>query len=109
MATFQLLNHILEKLTTENLVRPDLPFTTRIVLPLAQQVLNKAEGSGYHLYKDSFYTSIPPATELHSQNIHLTETIQKNRVGLPIEVKKLKLKNLETKVFRHSDNKMTLA
>ena len=97
------------KLTTENLVQPYLPFTTQIVLQLAQQVLNKAEGSEYHLYTDCFYTSIPLATELHSQNIHLTGTKQKNRVGLPIEVKKLKLKNLETKVYRHSDNMMTLA
>ena len=87
------------KLTTENLVRPDLPFTTRIALQLAQQVLNKAEGSGYHLYTNRFYTSIPLAMKFHSQNIHLTGTIQKNRVGLPIEVKKLKLKNLETKVY----------
>ena len=46
------------KLATENLVQPDLPFTTWIVLQLAQQVLNKAEGSGYYLYTDRFYTSI---------------------------------------------------
>ena len=81
------------KLTTENLVRPDLSFTTRIVFQLAQQMLNKTEGSGYHLYTDRFYIIIPLATKLHFQNIHLTRTIQKNRVGLPIEVKKLKLKN----------------
>ena len=65
------------KLKTEHLVLPALPFIARIVIQLAQQVLNKTEDSGCHLFTDYFYTSIPLATELHSQNIHLTKAIQK--------------------------------
>ena len=95
--------------TTANLPYPQMPFTVRIVLHLVNQLLEKADGSGYHVYIDRFYTSILLANQLLQKQIHLTGTVQKNRVGLPSDLKKLKLKNHETKVYRHQDEVMTLA
>ena len=73
------------------------------------QLLEKADGSGYHVYTDRFYTSILLANQLLQKQIHLTGTVQKNRVELPSDLKKLKLKNHEIKVYRHQDEVMTLA
>ena len=95
--------------TTANLPYPQMPFTVRIVLHLVDQLLKKADGSGYHVYTDRFYTSILLANQLLQKQIHLTGTVQKNRVGLPSDLKKLKLKNHEIKVYRHQDEVMTLA
>ena len=95
--------------TTANLPYPQMPFTVRIVLHLVDQLLEKADGSGYHVYTDRFYTSILLANQLLQKQIHLTGTVQKNRVGLPSDLKKLKLKNHEIKVYRHQDEVMTLA
>ena len=86
-----------------------MPFTVRIVLHLVDQLLEKADGSGYHIYTDRFYTSILLANQLLQKQIHLTGTVQKNRVGLPSDLKKLKLKNHEINVYRHQDEVMTLA
>ena len=47
------------KLTTDELDRAELPFTSRIVLTLCWELLTKANGSGYHLYTDRFYTGQP--------------------------------------------------
>ena len=48
------------------------------------------------------------ARELLQRQVSLIGTIQKNRVGLPREVKQLKLRNLERKAYRHSDDLMAL-
>ena len=96
------------KPTTDSLPWPDQPFTTRIVLHLVDQVAAKAQGSGYHVYTDRFYTSMPLARKLQDHQMHLTGTVQKNRKGLPKDLKRLRLKNHEKKVFRHPDNLMTL-
>jgi hypothetical protein len=45
------------KTTTESLIRPDLPFTSRIVIHLAQALQAHTGGSGYHIYTNRFYTS----------------------------------------------------
>ena len=96
------------KTTTESLPSSDKPFTTRIVLHLVDQLLNKTSGVGYHVYTDRYYTSVLLAKELLQRQIYLIGTIQKNRVGLPREVKQLKLRNLQWKAYRHSDDLMAL-
>ena len=70
------------KTTIKSLPSSDKPFTTRIVLHLVNQLLNKTSGVGYHVYTDRYYTSVLLAKELQRQ-VYLTGTIQKNRVGLP--------------------------
>ena len=68
-----------EKQTTESLPWPDQPFTSRIVLHLVDQVLAHAQGTGFHLYTDRYYTGMPLAEKLHELQIHLTGTVPKNR------------------------------
>ena len=99
----------LGKPTTDSLSFPALPFTTRIVLHLVNQVLDKAQGPGYHVYTVRFYTSCILAAEQQQRQVHLTGTIQKNRVGLPAEIKRLRLRNNDLKVYKHQDDMMNLA
>ena len=67
------------KTTTESLIRPDLPFTSRIVIHLAQVLQAHMSGSGYHIYTDRFYTSPQLARELHEMKIHITGTVMASR------------------------------
>src|ERR1051325_9256636 len=79
--------------TTAVLVRLDLPATSRIVVHLCEKLLQKSNGSGYHPYTDRFYTGYALALELLNMNIHLTGTVQRNRQGMPDDMKKnLKMK-----------------
>jgi hypothetical protein len=76
-------------LTSEDLIRPDLPVSTRIVLELCNELLDSNPGSlGYHIFTDRYYTSSPLAQELLKLNIHLRGTIQSNRKFLPDSIKK---------------------
>lgn len=98
--------------TTNNLVRPDLPFTSRIVIHLAEKLSSgKNAGSGFHIFTDRYYTSVLLGAELKKMNMHLTGTIMGNRKGLPEGVKKgkLKLKKHDAKFFRHEDDFMVAA
>nr|CAB3267317.1 GDP-L-fucose synthase [Phallusia mammillata] len=98
------------KSTSKSLAHQHLPFTTGIVLHLVDQVLEKSEGSGYHLYTDRFYTSTTLAHELQQRSVHLTGTIKNNMVGLPVELKKRKSQKEAIKAFRHPiKNMMVLA
>ena len=99
----------LGKPTIESLPFPAMPFTTCIVLHLVNQVQNKAQKAGFHVYTDRFYTSRILATQQQQQQVHLTGTIQKNRVGLLVEMKILRLRNHDLKVYRHEDDMMSLA
>ncbi|CAL7937389.1 unnamed protein product [Xylocopa violacea] len=48
--------------TTEKLVEPDLPISTRIVLQLYHNLLQSNSGAvGYHIFNDQYFTSIPLA------------------------------------------------
>jgi len=81
---------------TESLTRPDLPFTSRIVIHLVNQLLQETNATGYHLFTDRYYTSYVLAVELLKMNVHLTGTVQRTRQGLPPELKqKVKLKKHE--------------
>ncbi|TBU20030.1 transposase IS4 [Hamiltosporidium tvaerminnensis] len=76
-------------LTSEDLIRPDLPVSTRIVLELCNKLLDSNPGStGYHIFTDRYYTSLPLAQELLNLNIHFTGTIHSNRKFLPNSIKK---------------------
>ena len=46
--------------------------------------------------------------KLLEEGMHTTRTVQKSRKGLPEDLKRLRLKNYETKVYRHS-SKMLMA
>ena len=92
--------------TTDALPRPGEPFTTRIMMHLVDQLATK--GAGYHIYTDRFYTSPTLAVQLLEAGMYTTGTVQKNRKGLPEDLKRLRLKNHETKVYRHS-SKMLMA
>ena len=78
------------KTTTESLIRPDLPFTSRIVIQLAQVLQARTSGSGYHIYTDRFYTSPQLARELHEMKIHITGTVMASRKDFPSDPKKKK-------------------
>lgn len=78
------------KQTTDELDRPELPFTSRIVLTLCRELLAKANGSGYHLYTDHFYIGYHLAKELLQLQIQTTGTVMRNRQGIPDELKQKK-------------------
>ncbi|XP_043486379.1 uncharacterized protein LOC122513913 [Polistes fuscatus] len=45
-------------LTTQTLIRPDLPVSTRILLHLYTMLVNKVSGTqGHHMFTDRYYTS----------------------------------------------------
>ena len=76
-------------LTSEDLIQPDLPVSTRIVLESCKKLLDSNPGStGYHIFRDRYYTSLPLAQELLKLNIHLTDTIQSNKKFLPDSIRK---------------------
>ncbi|CAK9809212.1 PiggyBac transposable element-derived protein 4 [Anthophora quadrimaculata] len=76
-------------ITSENLIRPDLPVSSRIPLDLYRKLLdNVPNAKGYHIYTDRYYTSIPLAEELLKMNCFLTGTIKTNRKYLPMVIKK---------------------
>ena len=71
------------KFTTDRLVRPYLPFTSRIVLQLCNMLLSSVNESGYHIFTDRFYTSPILCEELRKMNFHLTGTVKVSRKGMP--------------------------
>ena len=72
------------KYTTDGLVRPDLPFTSRIVLHLC----NMPSSKGYHIFTDRFYTSPTLCEELRKLSFHLTGTVMPSKKGMPNELSK---------------------
>lgn len=98
------------KRTTEELDRPGLPFTSRIVLTLCRELLEKSNGSGYHLFTDRFYTGYHLAMELLQLKIQTTGTVMRNRQGLPDELKrKKKMKAGEVIAFQRDGNATAIA
>ena len=71
-----------------------LPQPARVVLHLVDTYLCK----GHRLFTDRYYTSIPLAKALHERSTGFTGTCNRNRVGLPSE--------LRLKSFRLQDNEV---
>ncbi|XP_058873937.1 piggyBac transposable element-derived protein 4-like isoform X2 [Acipenser ruthenus] len=95
--------------TTDSLPRPDMQFSSRIVLHLCKTLLRTTNGHGFHLFTDRFYTGYDLAMELLKIKIHLTGTIMANRRGLPAPVKQgLKLKTNEPVSFSKDNKVMVL-
>jgi hypothetical protein len=80
---------------TERLIRPGLPFTSRIVLHLSNQLSQSAGEDGFHSCTDCFYTSSKLAAKLLEKRIHLTGTVKKSRTRLQTQLKWLKIKKCE--------------
>lgn len=67
-------------LSTELLVRPDLPVSSRIPIHLYKMLLEKILGTQrHHMYTDRYYTSYVLAQELAKLKCHITGTILMNR------------------------------
>lgn len=95
--------------TTDGLILPEQPFTSRIVLHLTDMLLKSVHGSGYHLFTDRFYTSPHLAMELHGLNTHITGTVLTNRKDFPGQLKKPKLDQYEVKAFQKRGKMMALS
>ncbi|XP_033360173.1 uncharacterized protein LOC117239027 [Bombus vosnesenskii] len=94
-----------ESLTTQTLIRPDLPVSTRIPLHLYIMLLNKIPRSQrHHMFTDRYYTSYILATELHKLKCYLTGAILINRKELPDGIKKLNLKKIPMTAYRMNNN-----
>lgn len=92
-------------ITSGNLIRPDLPVSTRIPLHLYQKLLDKIpEAQGYHMFTDRYYTSIPLAEELMKVKCYLTGTIKANRKDIPMFIKKSKFS--DKKIFVYNKRKI---
>ncbi|UYV72723.1 hypothetical protein LAZ67_10000406 [Cordylochernes scorpioides] len=88
----------------DSLIRPDLPFTSRIVLSLFENIRNKyPDLKGMHIYTDRFYTNAPLAQELSLFKCHLTGTINPGRKGNCKEIKKPKISKGETLAYRKNN------
>ncbi|KAL2737606.1 piggyBac transposable element-derived protein 4-like [Vespula squamosa] len=76
-------------LTTELLVKLDLPVSSRIPIHLYKMLLEKnANAQGHHMYTDRYYTSYVLAQELAKLKCHITGTILTNWKELPSAIKK---------------------
>nr|XP_012150918.1 PREDICTED: piggyBac transposable element-derived protein 4-like [Megachile rotundata] len=91
--------------TTDILIRPDLPVSSRIVLQLYHTLLTaNPEAKGYHIFTDRFFTGIPLAQELLKLNCYLTGTININRKYVAAVIKKPALtKNNTVAAYRSGD------
>lgn len=88
-------------LTTDQLIKPDLPISTRIPLHLYKMLLDQLPGAqGHHMFTGKYYTSITLAKELYNMGCHLTGAIKTNRKGLPITIKKPKFQRNKTVAYK---------
>lgn len=87
--------------TSYNVDRSDLLATTKVVLSLINKLEETyGDSRGLHLFTDRYYTSVELAKEIYAKGIHLTGTINRNRVSVPPEIKKKpKLKKGEILTF----------
>lgn len=69
---------------TSDLIKPQLPVSTRISLHLYNKLLsNILDAQGYHIYTDRYYTRIVLAEELLQVKCHLTSRIKINCKVIP--------------------------
>ncbi|XP_033362197.1 uncharacterized protein LOC117241346 [Bombus vosnesenskii] len=87
--------------TTEKLVRPNLPISTRIVLQLCQNLSqSNPEAAGYHIYTDHYFICIPLADALLSTKCHITGPIQTNGKFIPNNIKNRKIAENDIVAYR---------
>lgn len=97
-------------LTTDNLIRPDLPASSRIVVHLYSSLLKKLPNAkGYHVFCDRYYSSLPLASEMLKLNCHFTGTLNITRKCIPKFIKKPVFINKTKTVACRADNIMLLA
>ena len=100
------------KFTTDGLVIPDLPITSRIVLDLCGLGLlsSSVNGTGYQVFTDCFNTSLILCEELRKMSFHLTEIVMVSRKGMIDDIAKTKCKTKQHEVvtFRKNDEIMAL-
>ena len=78
-----------------NLLQP-----ASVVMELMKPYLNK----GHHLYTDRYYTSVQLAQELIRHGTAFTGVCNKNRIGLPDDIRQLqKLGGGEVRAFRSNE------
>ena len=88
------------KITTDGLIKPELSFTSRIVLHLYNNLLTSIpEAAGYHIFTDRFYTNLILAKDLFENKCFLTSTIMPNQKGLPQEIKKTQVTERKNNCF----------
>ncbi|CAD1469309.1 unnamed protein product, partial [Heterotrigona itama] len=92
-------------LTTQTLIRPDLPVSSRIPLYLYTMLLNKSpDAQEHHMFTDRYYTSYILNNELRKLKYHLTGTILTNRKELPNAIRKPNLKQKLIIAYRKNNN-----
>lgn len=70
------------KITTDELIHPELQFTSKIVLQLYENLLeNILVAKGYHIFTNRFYTS-PALAIVQKKKCYFTGTIMSNRKRL---------------------------
>lgn len=90
--------------SSEKLVRPDLPVSTRIVLQLYRNLLqSNPDAVGYHIFNDRYFTSIPLADALLEMKCYITGTIQTNRKFIPPEIKNPKIGKNDIVAYRRKN------
>ncbi|KAI4477629.1 hypothetical protein M0802_014674 [Mischocyttarus mexicanus] len=98
------------RVSTDSLIRPDLPVSSRIVLQLYHRLLNaNSEAKGYHIFTDRYFTGIPLAQELLKLNCYLTGTIKTNRKYIPVVIKKPAVTKNNTSTAHRSGDILLLA
>lgn len=72
------------KTTTKRLARQDLGVTSRIVLHLVNKLKESHNNiEGLQLFCDQYYTNLDLAAAIYDMKIHVTDTMMRNRLGLP--------------------------
>jgi len=85
------------QVSTNALIRSDLPFTCRIVVHLISRLLQDSPAKGRHLFTDRFYSSPQSCRELRDVHVNTTGTVVSNRQRLPVEVSNDHKENYFTK------------
>ena len=98
------------KFTTDDLVRPDLPFTSGIAFELCGKLSSNVNGTGHHVFTNRFYTSFILWEELRKMSFHLTGTVMVIRKGMPDDIAKKRCmpKQHEVVAFKKNDEIMAL-
>ena len=86
---------------------PDIDENSGNAIKIIDTLL-KPIGQGYHIFADRWYTTTALVKHLSKSKHYYTGTVQKNRVGLPQEIRKnqLKLIHMESRFWLEENNTM---